>query len=101
MPAYLIVRSEVQELDRCAFDHWYEMEHLPDANSAFKAQAAYRGWADGVSGVHFAVYRFPHLERAREIVASDEIKTLIAEFDRVWQGRVKRTREIFEVTQAL
>ena len=101
MAAYLIVRSEVPESDRSAFNQWYEAEHLPDATVAFKALSAFRGWSDGMPGVHFAVYQFPNLERAREIVVSDEIIALIAEFDRVWQGRVHRTREIFEVAQAL
>ncbi len=101
MTAYLIVRAEVAEADRDAFDHWYETEHLPDAKAAFRAQSAYRGWSDVTPGVHIAVYEFPELTHARAIAASDEIKALIAEFDRVWQDRVQRTREVIEVKQTL
>ena len=101
MTAYLIVRAEVAEADRSAFDHWYEEEHLPDAKAAFQALSAFRGWSDVTPGVHTAVYEFPDLARVREIAASDEMKAMIAEFDRVWQDRVPRSREIVQVKQAL
>ena len=101
MTAYLIVRSEVAEGDYDAFDNWYENEHLPDAKVAFCAQAAYRGWSDVTPGIHIAVYQFPDLARARAVAGSEAIKALIAEFDRVWQGRVPRTREVIEVKQHL
>ena len=52
-------------------------------------------------GLHFAIYEFPDLERAREIASSRAIQELIAEFDRVWQDRVTRTREILEIKQLL
>ncbi len=101
MTAYLIVRAEVAEADIEAFDRWYATEHLPDAKKAFKAQSAERGWSDVTPGVHIAIYGFPDLARAREISASDDIKALIQEFDRVWQDRVQRTREVIEVKQKL
>jgi hypothetical protein len=101
MTAYLIVRAEVPETDRDAFDHWYATEHLPDAHGAFKALSAKRGWSDLTPGIHIAIYEFPDLTRAREIGSSDYIDALIAEFDRVWQDRVVRTREIIEVKQTL
>lgn len=101
MTAYLIVRAEVAEPDRAAFDRWYETEHLPDAKAAFKTLSARRGWSDVTPGVHIAIYEFPDLARAREVVASDAIKALIAEFDRAWQGRVTRSREVVEIKQAL
>jgi len=100
MTAYLIVRAEVADADRDAFDRWYEQEHLPDAKAAFEADKAFRGWSDVTPGIHIAIYAFPDLQKARAILASDEIKTLIAEFDRVWQGRVARTREVIEVKQS-
>tara|TARA_R110002073_G_scaffold173956_3_gene331121 strand:+ start:224 stop:529 length:306 start_codon:yes stop_codon:yes gene_type:complete len=101
MTAYLIVRAEVPQADRTAFDKWYEAEHLPDAKQAFQVQEAQRGWSDVTPGVHIALYTFPSLARAREVQASQDIKDLIAEFDRVWQGRVTRTREVIEVKQRL
>ena len=99
MTAYLIVRAEVAEADRSAFDGWYEAEHLPEAKTLFRAKTACRGWSDVDSGIHIAIYEFPDLEQARNVLASDEIKKLIAEFDRVWQGRVQRSRDVMEVAQ--
>ncbi len=101
MTAYLIVRAEVPEADRDAFDHWYETEHLPDAKTAFEAKTAFRGWSDVTPGVHIAIYEFPDLAKVRAVVASKEIRALISEFDRVWQGRVARRREIVDVSQSL
>jgi hypothetical protein len=40
MTVFLIVRAEVVEADRSAFDHWYQTEHLPDAKAAFGADNA-------------------------------------------------------------
>lgn len=103
MTAIFIVRAEVAEADRAAFDHWYETEHLPDAMRAFGTDRARRGWSDMDPGIHFAVYEFPALDHARRIAADDkspEIKALIAEFDRVWPG-VSRTREIIGISQEL
>lgn len=101
MSAYLIVRAEVPEADREAFERWYEAEHLPDAKKAFQAISARRGWSDVTPGVHMALYEFPDLERVRQVIASDAIKDLIAEFDRVWQSRVTRTREVVGISQIL
>ncbi|MEQ9643332.1 MAG: hypothetical protein RIM84_25150 [Alphaproteobacteria bacterium] len=101
MTAYLIVRAEVAEADREAFDKWYETEHLPDAKKAFGTLSAERGWSDVTPGVHIALYAFPDLDAARTATSSDDIKALIAEFDRVWQGRVTRSREVVGVKQAI
>ena len=104
MSALFIVRAQVPEPDCAAFDTWYQTEHLPDAMAAFGTARARRGWSDLDPGTHVAVYEFDTLERARQIVggdASDAIKALIAEFDRVWQGRVTRSRELVAVAQNL
>jgi hypothetical protein len=101
MTAYLIVQAKVPETDRTAFDHWYENEHLPDAKSAFKAISASRGWSDDAPGTHYAFYEFADLATAKAIVDSSEIKGMIEEFDRVWQGRVTRTRDIVAISQKL
>ncbi len=101
MTAYLIVRAEVAEADRDAFDRWYETEHLPEAKTLFRARSASRGWSDVNPGVHIAIYEFADLGQARKILASDEIKQMITEFDRTWQGRVQRSREIMELSQSL
>ena len=99
MTAYLIVRAEVPESDRDAFDRWYADEHLPDAKAALNAAKAFRGWSDG--GAHFAFYVFPDLAAAENATGSEAIEAQIAEFDRVWQGRVVRTRQVVEVAQVL
>ena len=99
MTAYLMVRAEVAESDRDAFDRWYADEHLPDAKAAFKVEKAFRGWSD--DGAHIAFYAFPDLAAAEKATNSEAIGALIAEFDRVWQDRVTRTRRIVDVAQVL
>lgn len=104
MSAFFIVRAEVQEEDRAAFDRWYQTEHMPDAMRAFQPTKARRGWSDIDPTVHIAVYEFENLDRARVLVggdASDEIRAMIAEFDRVWGDRVTRTRELLGISQTL
>ena len=101
MTAYLIVRAEVPQADRDKFDHWYETEHLPDALRDFKALSAKRGWSTIDPLVHLAFYEFPDLATANQILESDEIKAMVKEFDRVWQDRVSRTRDVMEVAQSI
>lgn len=101
MTAYLIVRAEVPEADRDAFETWYQDEHLPDAKAAFQCLTAKRGWSDVTPGIHIAIYEFPDLETARTVTTSPAIEALITEFDRVWQGRVVRTREVIEVVHSI
>ena len=99
MTAYLIVRAEVEEVSRETFDHWYETEHLPDALRDFKALSAMRGWSDVEPGVHMAFYEFPDLAAADAASNSEEIKELIKEFDRQWNGKVTRKRDVVEIMQ--
>ena len=101
MAACLIVTATVPNADRAAFDRWYADEHLPQAKAAFGAVSAHRGWSDTTPGVHVALYTFVSLDQARAVAAGPRIKALIAEFDRVWQGRVTRTREVVAIAQAL
>jgi len=101
MTAYLIVRAEVEEASREGFEHWYETEHLPDALRDFKALSAMRGWSDVEPGVHMAFYEFPDLAAADAASNSEEIKELIKEFDRHWDGKVTRKRDVVEIKQKL
>ena len=102
MTAYLVVRAVVADpADRAAFDHWYRTEHLPDAVKAFQAKAAMRGWSMNDPSVHTAYYRFDTLEDVQSISDSPEIRALIAEFDRVWDTRVVRTRDILPIADEL
>ena len=50
--------------------------------------------------VHYAFYEFSDLGRAQAAVESEAIRLLIADFDRTWGTRVRRTREILEVVDA-
>ena len=101
MTAYLIVRAQVDPSVRDQFDTWYQNEHLPDAAKAFSPLSAKRGWSKLEDSVHIAFYEFSSLAAANEIMASDKIAALIDEFDRHWQGKVTRTREVVEFIQKI
>jgi hypothetical protein len=100
--AFLVVRAVVpDERDRPGFDIWYRKEHLPDAVKAFKALSAMRAWSVEDPSVHTAFYRFDTLDAVQAVSRSPEIKVLIAEFDRVWDTRVTRTRDILVVADEM
>ena len=101
MSAYLIVRADVEETSRKEFDHWYETEHLPDALKDFKAIGAMRGWSEVEPNIHLAFYEFPDLTTPNNLLSSSLMKEFIKEFSRKWDGKVTRTREIFDVKQLL
>jgi hypothetical protein len=100
--AYLVVRAVVADpADRAPFDRWYRTEHLPDAVRAFKALSAMRGWSTADPSVHTAFYRFNTLEDADAISGGPAMQALIAEFDRAWDKRVVRTRDILPIADEL
>tara|TARA_B100001123_G_C15167355_1_gene969931 strand:+ start:75 stop:380 length:306 start_codon:yes stop_codon:yes gene_type:complete len=101
MVAYLIVRAEVDQSVRDKFDVWYQNEHLPDAFKEFKALTAKRGWSSVEDNVHIAFYEFPDAETANRIATSDTIKEFIKEFDRNWEGKVTRSRDVVEFSQII
>ena len=101
MSAYLIVRAEVDPSVREGFDTWYQNEHLPDAVKAFKALSAKRGWWEVEDNVHIAFYEFPDANTANNIASSDTIKEFIKEFDRHWEGKVTRSRDVVEFSQKI
>lgn len=101
MTAFLIVRAEVEPAAREAFDSWYQNEHLPDAAAAFGAAGASRGWSDVDDNVHIAFYEFADLAEVNRVMGSDALKGMIAEFDRLWTGKVTRTREVLELIQEI
>jgi hypothetical protein len=51
--------------------------------------------------VHYAYYEFADTAKAEALIGSDKIKSLVADFDRVWGDRVSRCREILEVVQEM
>lgn len=102
MTAYFIVRAQVAEaVEKGEFDRWYQDEHLPDARKAFNAQRAWRGWSELDPSLHYAVYEFDDVAGVRAIQGSDALKRLVAEFDRVWGDKVRRSRDMVEVIQAI
>ena len=101
MTAFLIVRAEVDPTVRDAFDAWYRDEHLPDAVEAFGAEGAWRGWSDVNDNVHIAFYEFADLADVNRVMASEALRRMIGEFDRHWQGKVTRTREVVESIQSI
>ena len=101
MAAYLIVRAVVSEADRAKFDRWYQDVHLPEALAVFDAVSAWRGWSHDDPAVHLAFYEFPNLAEATDIVDSEAMKNMRADFDRNWQDRISRSREIIEITQTI
>ena len=79
----------------------YQNEHLPDAVKAFSAAGAWRGWSDLDDNVQIAFYELADLAEVNRVMASNGFKQTIGEFDRHWQGKVTRTREVVESVQVL
>ena len=92
-----VVRAQVAEADRAAFDHWYATDHFPLAMSKFHAERGWRAWSKTEPGVHYAFYEFADPARLDAILNGPIVKEMIAEFDSAWGAKVTRTREILEV----
>lgn len=100
MAALLMVRAQLMDpAAKAEFDRWYQIEHLPDALNAFKARRAFRCWSRTEPSVHVAFYEFDDLASANAIQDSAPLRELIAEFDRAWGDKVRRSREILQVVQ--
>lgn len=99
--ALLAVRAEVPEADRARFDHWYQTDHLPWAVRVFAARRAWRCWSRTDPSLHVAFYEFDSVAAAEATQSAEETKALVADFDRVWAGRVPRRREILEMVHEL
>ena len=95
----LIVKAEVGEDDQVAFDDWYEDEHLLEALTAFGAERAWRAWSKIEPSIHYAYYVFSSVEAAASVPSSNALKILVDKFDKAWDGRVKRSRDVVEVKQ--
>lgn len=99
--ACIAVRAEVPAAERARFDHWYATDHLPWALRAFAARRAWRCWSRTEPGVHLAFYEFDSVEAAEAALAPEVIAPLVADFDRVWGGRVPRRRSVVEIVQEI
>ncbi|MBT7756057.1 MAG: hypothetical protein HN732_01945 [Rhodospirillaceae bacterium] len=51
--------------------------------------------------VHIAFYEFPDLDAANALINSEIMVGFIKEFDRHWEGKVVRTRELVEFSQKI
>ena len=101
MPAaFFVVRATVADpAKRGAFDRWYETEHLPDAVKSFGVTRAWRFWSATDPGLHLAMYEFADQASLDLAVNGDEMKRLVADFNRDWP-EVTRTRESLVLAQA-
>ncbi len=99
--AYLAVRAEVPEAERARFEEWYATDHLPWAMRVFEARRAWRCWSRTDPSLHIAFYEFDSVEAAEATQTAEATKALVADFDRVWAGRVPRRREILEMVQEI
>jgi hypothetical protein len=100
MPAvFFVVRATVTDpAKRGAFDSWYAKEHLPDAAKSFGVKRAWRSWSVSDPAVHVASYEFPDQAALDRAVNGDDMKRLVADFNRDWPD-VTRTREIFVLAE--
>lgn len=98
MTALLAVTSTVDPAVREAFDHWYETEHIPDAQRLLEGVNRVTRWRSTTTADQVVtVYEFSTAEQVRAALESEAITELIAEFDRLWSGTVLRTRAGFEL----
>src|ERR1700710_2940513 len=99
MPHLFVVRATVADpAKRAAFDRWYATEHLPDAMKTFGAMKAWRCWSVSDPSVHLATYQFADMASLDRAVNGDDMKRLVADFNRDWP-HVARTREILAMAE--
>jgi len=100
MPAaYFVVRATVTDPSkRAAFDTWYSREHVPDVVRSFGVDAAWRYWSLTDPSVHQAMYRFADQASLERAVGSEDMKRLVADFNRDWPD-VTRTRELLVLAE--
>jgi len=100
MPAaFFVVRATVTDpAKRAAFDAWYSREHLPDAVKSFGARKAWRFWSATEPSLHLAMYEFTDQASLERAVGGDEMKRLVADFNRDWP-EVTRTREVLVLAE--
>jgi|TARA_B100001093_G_scaffold20029_1_gene17978 hypothetical protein len=100
MTAYLIVKSDTSLVNQEEFDDWYQVEHLNEANKVLMSLNAKRAWIKGTK-LHLAIYKFKNKKDAEKAISSEGLKMLIQKFDDKWNYKVKRTRELLELSQEI
>ncbi len=97
--AYFVVRATVADVaKRAAFDTWYSREHLPDAVKSFGAEKAWRFWSVSDPSLHQASYQFADQAALDAAMNGEELKRLIADFNRDWPG-IPRTRDLLVLAE--
>ena len=97
--AYFVVRATVTDpAKRRAFDEWYSREHMPDAAKTFGAVKAWRFWSVSDPSLHEAMYEFADQAALDRAMGGDELKRLVADFDRAWPA-VTRTRDLLVLAE--
>jgi hypothetical protein len=71
---------------------------LPDALKSFRAQKAWRHWSATDPSQHLATYQFADQGSLERAVNGEEMKRLIADFNRDWPD-VTRTREVLVLAE--
>ena len=102
MAAFLIVRAQVDPAAKRRVRHLVP-ERAPAAGGRRLrcAVGASRGWSELEENVHIAFYEFRDMPDVNRVMASDALKRMIGEFDRLWSGQVTRTREVVELVQSI
>ena len=100
MTCYLIVKSDTTLIDKKEFENWYAKEHLSEAKKAFRAKSAKRGWIKNTN-LHVAIYEFENNKDAEKAINSKNLEILIKKFDKKWENKVQRTRELTELIQII
>jgi hypothetical protein len=100
LPHHLfVVRATVSDpAKRAEFDAWYSREHMPDAMKTFGSTKAWRCWSVDDPSIHLATYQFADKASLDRAINGDEMKRLVADFNRDWPG-VTRTREVLVVAE--
>ena len=97
--AYFVVSATVADpAKRAAFDTWYSREHMPDAIKSFGAEKAWRFWSLSDPSLHQATYQFADQAALDRAMNGEELKRLIADFNRDWPG-IPRTRDLLVLAE--
>ena len=50
---------------------------------------------------HLAIYEFENIKKAKNAMDSEKLQSLIKKFDKKWDFKVTRTRELVSLTQII
>ena len=64
------------------------------------AKNAKRWWIEN-SNFHLAIYEFGNIKKAKNAMDSEKLQSLIKKFDKKWDFKVTRTRELVSLTQII